>query len=120
MSLTLTKKIFLLSLKKYYKEDSKSNNDQITWVNFQLKIIGLDEYNINDILFNILCLHDMHHPSEAPLVIGTLIPLGPSDNKTYFIYEGPKFPTYEVLKVISKHFFSSKKDYLSKTSFIYH
>lgn len=84
----------------------------------RFKNVGICEYIIYDIFFNILSLHDIGHPFESPLVIGTLVPLDPLDNQTCFVYAGPDCPTYQVLKAISNYGFSCKIDYLSKPSFI--
>lgn len=67
----------LVITKKYKKEDSITNNYHITRVDIQFKNISLSEYTIDDMIFNILSLHDIGHLSETPLAIGTLIPLGP-------------------------------------------
>lgn len=116
----MLKKIFSLSLKIETKEESMDNHDQISKFDIQFKNINLDEYTINYILFNVLSLHVIGHPSEAPLAIGTLVSLGPLDNQTYFVYVIHDNPSYQVLKVISKQEFLGNIDYLSRSSFIHH
>lgn len=53
-------------------------------------------------LFNVLSSHDVGHLSEAPLAIGTLVPLGPLDSQTCFVYTDPDYPSYQVLNFMSK------------------
>ena len=71
-------------------------------MDIEFKNVDLRKYTIDDMLFNVLSLRDVGHPSEAPLAIGTLVLLGPSDNQTYFLYVALDFPYYQVLKVMSK------------------
>lgn len=66
------------------------------------KNIGLGEYTINDMLFNVLTLCDVGWPYEFPLVISILVPLGPLNNQTWFINVGHDCPSYQILKVESK------------------
>lgn len=69
------------------------------------KNVDLDEYTIDDILFSILSLHDARCLSKSPLSTGTLVPLGPMDNQMCFMYAGPNYPSYQILKFISQKVF---------------
>lgn len=63
----------------------------------QFKNTSLGEYTIDDMLFNMLSLHDIGRPSKSPLAIGTLVPLVPSNNQTCFVYIGIYVISYQVL-----------------------
>jgi len=53
-------------------------------------------------LFNVLSLHDVGHPSKFHLAIGTLFPLGLSDNQMHFMYVSPDCLSYQVVKAMSQ------------------
>lgn len=99
--LNLNSKDYVIT-KKPKQEKSIGNNDQITRVALHFKNVGLKEYTINNMMFNVLSLHDVGCPSESPLAIGTLIPLDPSDNQMCFMYASTDYPSYKVLKTISQ------------------
>jgi len=96
------------------------NEEHILRVDVKFKNISINKYFIGDILFNVLFLHDVGCTHESHLVIGTLVPLGKSHNQTLFVYVGPNLPAYQIYKVSSKQAVSSKIDYLSSSSFIFH
>lgn len=84
------------------KEESIHDHNHISRLDVQLKNVILNEYTINDILFNVLSLHYVGCLSMSPLASNTLVPHGPLDNQTCFVYAGPNFPSYQVFKVTSK------------------
>lgn len=49
----------LVITKKSKCEESTNNNDEITQVDLHFKNIGLKEYTIDDMMFNVLSLHDV-------------------------------------------------------------
>jgi len=96
------KEDFHIITKKLKNVDPIDDHNHISQVDIHFKKTSLGDYTIDDMLFNVLSVHDAIHPSESPLAISTLLPFDILDNQTYFIYTGPYFPSYQVLKVDSK------------------
>lgn len=86
----------------------------------QFKNVSIDKYTIDDIMFNVLFFHYIGHLSESRLAIGTLVPLGLSDNQTCYMYVVPDFLVYQTLQVSSKQAFSHKINYFYKPYFIWY
>ena len=62
--------------------NTTSNNNPSNAYPIKIKVmdLGMGEYDINDVMFNIPSLQEMGRLSESPSVIGQIVPLGEVPN----------------------------------------
>jgi len=86
---------------------------EIPHVTNTLSNMGIGEYDIDDVIFNIPTAQEIGQPCQESNAIGQLILLGEKLNKTIFVYAGIDKPNTQPILKISKEPFSNPLNYLS-------
>lgn len=54
--------------------------------------LGMQEYHVDNMIFNVPSIKDLGRPKESPLVISSIISIGHSPNQSLFIYASIDYP----------------------------
>jgi len=75
--------------------------------------MGIKEYDIDDVIFNIPTAQEIGRPCQESNAIGQLTLLGEKPNQIVFVYAGIDKPNTQPILKISEEPFSNPLNYLS-------
>jgi len=75
--------------------------------------LGIGEYDIDDVIFNIPIAEEIGRPCQETNAIGKLVSLGEKPNQTIFVYAGIDKPNTQPILNINEEPFSNPLNYLS-------
>ena len=78
-----------------------------------MSTLGIEEYYINDVLFDIPTTQDIGWPYQESNVVGKLVLFGEKPNQILFVYAGIDKPDVQPILKINEEPFCNSLDYLS-------